>query len=196
MTRGIFGPGTLVLGAGAALLIGFLAAGLILPSTWEATAEASVAAPMDSVLLLLDSPEGWRRWTPWPDSTSRGPGPDRGPGSTMTWSDPELGSGVFRIVEVDEGSRGDAPRRVVYTVDVEGVAGGALTTAGTVTLHAVGDSTRVTWREEGDLGNNPLMGYWALSMERAQGAEMEKSLDRLAEVLGGSAIRSSPEPTR
>ncbi len=197
MIRGIiFGPGTLVLGGGAALLVGFLAVGFILPSTWQATAEATIGAPLDSVQALLDSPEGWRRWTPWPDSTAPGPGPEKGPGASMTWSDPELGSGAFRIVTVNVGASVDGPRTIAYSVEVEGAAGGALQTQGTLTLNARGDSTRVVWREEGDLGNNPLMGYWALSMERAQGTEMGKSLDRLAEVAGGAQITSSPEPTR
>lgn len=196
MIRGVFGPGTLVLGGGAALLVGFLAVGFILPSTWQATAEARIDAPMDSVQALLDSPEGWRRWTPWPDSTAPAPGPEKGPGASMTWSDPELGSGAFRIVDVDVGASVNGPRTIVYAVEVEGAAGGALRTQGTVTLEAVGASTRVVWQEEGDLGSNPLMGYWALSMERAQGTEMGKSLDRLAEVAGGSQVTSSPEPTR
>jgi hypothetical protein len=45
----------------------------------------------------------------------------------------------------------------------------------------------VRWREEGDLGRNPLMGYWALSMDGAQSDELQKSLDRLALLLVDSA---------
>ncbi|NNL31480.1 MAG: hypothetical protein HKO77_10675 [Gemmatimonadetes bacterium] len=196
MIRGVFGPGTIVLGGGAVVLIGFLAIGLFLPGTWDATAEVHVHAPLDSVQVLLDSPDGWRRWTPWPDSVAPGPGPRRGPGASMTWSDSELGSGTFRVEEVGGTASSDGPRTIAYTVEVEGVAGETLRTLGTVTLRAMGDSTRVVWREEGDLGNNPLMGFWALSMERAQGTEMGKSLDRLAEVAGGGQITSSPGPTR
>jgi len=196
MIRGVFGPGTLVLGGGALLLVGFLAAGFFLPGTWEATAEASIDAPIDSVQALIESPEGWRRWTPWPDSVAPGPGPRRGPGSSMTWADPELGSGAFRIEQVEGGPSDSGPRTVTYSVEVEGVAGDVLLTAGVVTLEAAGGSTRLVWREEGDLGSNPLMGYWALFMERAQGTEMGKSLDRLAEVATGRQITSSPEPTR
>ncbi len=185
MIRGAFGPGTLVLGGGAFVLVAFLAVGFFLPGTWAATAETTIDAPLDTVQSLLDSPEGWRRWTPWPDSVAPAPGPSRGPGSAMTWVDREFGSGTFRIEGVDGGGADEGPRTVAYAVEVEGVAGGMLRTAGTVTLMDVGGSTRVVWREEGDLGNNPLMGYWALSMDRAQGTEMGKSLDRLAEVATG-----------
>lgn len=194
MIRGVFGPGTLVLGGGSVLLAGFLAVGFFLPGTWEATAESTIGLPAHTLRLYLDSPDGWQQWTPWPDSLAAGLGPSRGPGATMTWSDPELGSGSFRIVDVDSGAAQPSPHTIAYAVEVEGVGGGVLRTRGTLTLVEVGDSTRVVWHEEGDLGNNPLMGYWALSMGGAQSAEMQKSLDRLAEVA--SEITSSPEPTR
>lgn len=190
MIRGIFGPGTLVLGGGAALLIGFLAVGFLLPGTWAATAEATLPVPAYTLTAYLDSPRGWQEWTPWPDSVSPGPGPDGGAGSSMTWTDPDLGSGSFRIESVD------ADGGVRYVVEVEGAGGSPMRTRGAITLTPTGDSTRVSWREEGDLGSNPLMGFWAIFMERAQGTEMQKSLDRLAEVATGGQVMSEPGPTR
>jgi hypothetical protein len=50
----------------------------------------------------------------------------------------------------------------------------------------------VTWREEGDLGWNPLMGYWALSMNRAQSQELAKGLDRLRSVALDAATAAPP----
>jgi hypothetical protein len=156
MTRGLFGPGTIVLGGGAVLLTVFLLIGFLLPTTWEAQAEATVPAPPAALLPFLDSPEGWQAWTPWPDSTSR--------------------SGLA----------------VSYTVSVEGAGGAVMETRGSVTLSPEGAGTRVVWRESGDLGRNPLMGYWALSMDRAQSTEMQKSLGRLTEVVGEAAEEGSP----
>lgn len=185
--RGVFGPGTVVLGAAAALLLGFLALGFLLPGRWEAGVEARVAAPIPALRPYLDSPEGWQAWTTWPDSALIHSGPHRGAGSAISWDDPELGAGTFTIDDV----RAD---RIDYTVEVEGAGGGVMRTRGTVELVPAGDSTVVRWRERGDLGGNPLMGYWALFMARAQGAEMEKSLDRLGEAARG--VTSEPEPTR
>jgi len=37
------------------------------------------------------------------------------------------------------------------------------------------------WRERGDFGWNPLLGYVARTMDRTQGAQMEAALARLAE---------------
>jgi hypothetical protein len=56
-----------------------------------------------------------------------------------------------------------------------------------VTVAPVPEGVRVTWREEGDLGQNPLMGYWAISMGRAQSEELSKGLQRLDSLVSGSA---------
>ena len=73
--------------------------------------------------------------------------------------------------------------------------GGSLRTDGRIDLVPVEGGTRVTWTEEGDFGWNPLMGYWALAMERVQGRELQKGLDRLeAHLTGGAPTAASPAP--
>lgn len=182
----MFGPGTIVLGGGALLLVVFLAVGFLLPSAWEARAETIVDAPARAIMPLIDSPEGWTRWTTWPDSGTARTGPARGAGASVAWDDRELGSGRFTIDEV----RPD--RSVAYSVEVEGVGGAAQRTTGEISLgEAPGGGTLLRWREEGDLGTNPLMGYWARSMRRMQSSEMAKSLDRLA-----AAAVQAHEPSR
>ena len=176
MSDGPFSFGTKVLGTGALILFAFLGVGVALPATWEAEARARVPGTADATFRYLDSAEGWRAWTPWPDS-SIDSGPERGARATMSWDDPEFGSGVFTIVEVE------APRRVRYRVEVND---GKMWTEGTLELTPEGTGTQVRWREAGDLGRNPLMGYWALSMDRAQSEELHKSLDRLAALLADS----------
>ena len=183
--RWIVGPGTIVLGGAAVLLVAFLAAGFLLPGRWEAMAVDTLSAPPEALRPYLDSPEGWRAWTTWPDSGLARSGPERGAGARMSWDDREVGSGSFTIEAVEPGGG------VRYAVEVAGEAGSAMQTTGVITLTAEGSGTTVRWREEGDLGTNPLMGYWAFFMERAQSAEMAKNLDRLEEVA-----TSSPSPTR
>lgn len=169
-----FSLGTRILGVGAALLVVLLAVGFALPGTWAAERSAILTAPPSAVFPLLDAPEAWRRWTAWPDSGLVPEGPQRGVGARLTWDDPELGDGSFEIIEVVPG------RAVRYAVRVQG---GSMHTDGTFSLAAEAGGTRVTWREEGDFGWNPLMGYWALFMERAQGRELEKALGRLEAMV-------------
>ncbi len=162
--------GCMVLGAGALVLLLILGVGWILPGTWSA--ERSVVLPVapSAVYAFADSPEGWKQWTPWPDSGVVREGPDRGAGARLSWNDAELGDGSFEIVDVVPDSL------VRYRVVVQK---GTMFTNGTLHLTPEEGGTRVTWREEGDFGANPLMGYWARFMEHAQGAELEKALARL-----------------
>lgn len=174
MKRMLFGPGTIVLGGGALLLIGLLVIGAFLPKEWSAVAEGRIEAEVVDILPYLDSPEGWQNWTTWPDSTSR-LGPERGAGSEIHWTDPELGSGSFSIERA--GSDG-----VSYAVEVAGV-GRPLITRGRIDLTPSTNGTVLRWTEEGDLGSNPLMGWWGLWMERLQGTELTKSINQLAAAL-------------
>lgn len=171
-----FSLGTKILGGGAVLLFGVLALGFVLPTDWEAGASQVVSADPDAVYALLDSPEGWRAWTAWPDSGLVRSGPERGTDASITWNDPELGEGSFRIVDAVR------PEHVRYEVEV---SGGAMRTAGTLTLTPIQNGVRVDWREVGNLGRNPLMGYWGFFMEDAQTAELERSLGRLDEAVSG-----------
>jgi hypothetical protein len=174
--RPIFGLGPLVLGTGAFILGLFLFVGWLLPGTWSAERSIVLAAPPAVLFPLVDAPESWRRWTPWPDSGLVASGPAHGVGARLSWNDPELGEGSFHIVEALPDSL------VRYRVEVQG---GSMRTDGTMHLRPEAGGTRVVWKEQGDFGANPLMGYWARFMSRAQGAELEKALERLETVAEG-----------
>ena len=186
MSDSPFSFGTKVLGSGALFLFALLGLGALLPATWEAEAVALLPGAPHAAFRYLDSPEGWLAWTPWPDSSTIS-GPERGAGSTLSWDDDEFGSGSFSIVEAE------VPTRVSYRVEVND---GRMWTDGALELSAEGTGTRVHWREEGDLGRNPLMGFWALSMDRAQSQELQKSLDRLAVLLADSTTATTVDPAR
>lgn len=169
-------PGSVLLGAAGGVLLLFLGIGWLLPGSWSAERSTVLDAPPRSVYPWVDSPAGWQRWTPWPDSGVVREGPERGAGARLSWDDEELGNGSFEIVQAVPDSL------VRYRVVVQG---GSMHTDGTMRLAAAGAGTRVEWREEGDFGSNPLMGYWARFMAHAQGAELEKALDRLGALAAG-----------
>ena len=170
--RGPFSVGVIVLGGAGLIGSLFLAVGWLLPTDFEASAERLVDAPAEAVFRYLDSPEGWRDWTTWPEAGLERSGPDRGEGASISWNDPELGSGALTLTRVVEAER------VEYRVEV----GGSMITEGTIALDARADGVLVQWVERGTLGRNPLMGWWALSMARAQSEELAKSLERLETV--------------
>jgi hypothetical protein len=169
--------GALVLGVGVAL-----------PGTWSAERSTVVGAPPDSVFAWIEAPRRWDRWTPWGGLESTFSGPDRGAGATRSWDDPFMGEGTFTI------TASERPRRLEYRVEVED---GAMVTRGAFTLDAAGPaSTRVTWRESGDFGWNPLMGYAALNMDRIQGTELERGLVRLRLLAETGTLPDSLELDR
>ena len=178
MSASPFSLGTKILGGGALLLFGLLALGFLLPTDWTASATRVLDAEAGEVYPLLDAPEGWRSWTAWPDSGLVRSGPEHGAGAAIAWDDPELGSGSFRIVEAVPGER------VRYEVEV---GRGAMRTEGALILTPRPDGVEVAWHEEGNLGRNPLMGYWAFFMDRAQTTELERSLGRLGEAVSDRA---------
>ncbi|HIB09856.1 MAG TPA: hypothetical protein EYO20_08470 [Gemmatimonadetes bacterium] len=185
--RSPFGPGVTILGTGAVILILFLFVGILLPGTWSAEASALLPASPEATFRYLDSPSGWSRWTIWPDSGVQTIGPQRGEGSGFTWDDPELGTGVFTIVEIHP------PKSIRYHVEMQG---GGMRIDGEIELSLEEGDTRVLWRESGNLGANPLMGYWALSMDRVQTSELEKSLDRLVQLVENPTDFIDSEPSR
>ncbi len=185
MNRSPFSFGVWILGGGAALLAAFLLVGYLLPGSWEAEASRVISGSTDEVLVHLDSPEGWQNWTPWPETGVERSGPARGAGARLAWDDPDLGTGSFTLDEA-------APSGVAYSVNV---GDGAMLSTGSLTLTPTEGGVRVDWREAGDFGWNPLMGYWALSMGRAQSEELSKGLERLDSLVSASAPSGS-EPNR
>lgn len=157
----------------AVVFISLLAIGLILPGTWEVERSLEMPAVPDQVFAYVNDVALWDAWTDWPEAAAERFGPPSGIGAGRSWNDPEFGDGVFTIVESVAGER------VGYRVEVEG---GSMITEGTIDLDRLEDGTRVTWRETGDFGWNPILGYVARAMDRLQGREMEVGLERLREA--------------
>lgn len=163
-----------VFGIVAAAGVLFLMIGLVLSGRWEAERTVHISAPPETVFPYLDSLGLWDEWTVWSEVESELSGPGRGTGARRTWDDPRYGKGAFEIVGSSPGAE------VRYRVDVEQ---GALTVNGVLHLSREGSGTSVRWVEQGDFGRNPLLGYVARTMGRSQGAELERSLERLKAIV-------------
>jgi len=177
----------IILGTLALFFLGFMAVGILLPSGWDAERTAVMPAEPESVLPFLVSPSRWTEWTPTPESGVDAFGPPEGPGAGHRWDDPAYGEGAFRITSVSP------PGEVRYEVEVEG---GSIRIMGHFVLEPTGDgSTLVHWREEGDFGWNPLLGYLASRMNELQGAQMEASLAALQAAVAAAVVPTGPGDT-
>jgi hypothetical protein len=172
----------LVFAAIAALFGGFMLLGLLLPGGWRAERTVDIAAPPEVLFAYVNGASRWAEWTPTLESGSVAFGPAEGSGSGRRWDDATYGNGEFVITS------SEAPREVGYEVLVED---GAIRIVGRMQLEPTPSGTRLTWREEGDFGWNPLLGYMAGRMEELQGAQMDASLASLRQIAEG-AVRSQP----
>lgn len=163
-----------ILGGFAVLLVLFLLGGIFLPGTWAVRRSTTIDAPPEVIYPRLDAPARWDEWTSWEDLESTFEGPARGEGASRRWGDDRYGSGTFTIVEATE------PHRLRYRVVLED---GAMRTDGELVLEPGAGGTVVIWRESGDFGWNPLMGYVALTMDRRQGQQLEEGLRRLKALV-------------
>lgn len=160
----------------ALVLVSFVVIGLALPGSWSAERTRLVAAPLGDVFPYLEDLTLWQEWSSMRQVEGTLSDPPRGTGATLAWDDPQWGAGEFRITDVTPG------REVRYQVAVED---GSIRTEGRIRVSQRDGATEIEWREEGDLGWNPLLAWFALGMERMQGAELQKALDRLQALLEG-----------
>jgi len=164
----------IVLGLVAAVLIGFLVIGFLLPSEWNVERTTLIPALPEEIFPHVESAEGWTQWTPSPDTGIEFFGPTVGQGSGRRWDDPGYGQGEFVIRQIDR------PRSVTYEVEVEG---GAIRIYGKLELQRLREGTRVVWNERGDFGWNPLLGYLAGRMDELQGNQLEAALASLRRLV-------------
>jgi len=166
--------GAKIFGTLAIALIFFLLLGIFLPGTWEAKADGFVNAPPTRVFPYIHRPNLWVEWNSMPEAGLEFFGPSEGTGAGLEWDDPQYGSGQFQLVE-------SAPAEgIEYEVLIEG---GTLTIQGTLTLRPEGDGTRLDWKEAGDFGWNPLLGYAARKMGSTQAMAMTASLEKLRALI-------------
>jgi uncharacterized protein YndB with AHSA1/START domain len=162
------------MGTLATVTLGFIVIGILLPSTWEAEAERTIAAPPEAIFPLLEEAGAWSAWTPSPESGLELFGPARGEGGGFRWDDPGYGKGSFTLRVVEPGGR------IAYAVDVEG---GTIRIEGALTLTPANGGTQIVWRESGDFGWNPLLGYMAGRMATLQGEQLAFALVTLEEEV-------------
>ncbi len=162
-----------IFGAIGTVLVALMLIGFVLPGTWSAEASIEIEATPTEIFPFLNDLRRWDTWTNWGDIDSDLSDPPRGVGASRSWEDPNFGSGSVTIT----GS--ESPNIVRYEVEIEGGA----RVNGELRIEALGGASLVTWREDGDFGRNPLMGYVARGMAKSQGAQLAEGLEKLRYIF-------------
>jgi hypothetical protein len=157
-------------------LLAFVGVGFLLSGQWTAERARMLEATPEVIFPYLEDLEEWKHWSSMAQVEGQLSTPSRGPGAALTWDDPQWGAGRFELLGVEP------LQWVEYRVSVED---GSMETRGRIQLAQGAEGTTLTWREQGDFGWNPLLSYFALGMERMQGDELDKALDRLQELVEG-----------
>ena len=160
------------------LVVAFCAIGLLLPSKVHVERSIVIDRPAATVFAVLDDFAQFNSWSPWaaldPEARYEYSGPRAGVGAKLAWSgNKAVGSGTMTITA-------DTPDRSIE-VALEFSDFGASHSSFTLAPAAAG--VRVTWAYDGELGMNPLMRWMGLTMDGYAGADYERGLSKMKEVI-------------
>jgi uncharacterized protein YndB with AHSA1/START domain len=154
-----------------ALVVLIVAVGFALPSKYHVERSIEVKAPPGKVFALVNDPKQWATWTVWsrrdPAMKVTYSGAPTGAGAKWNWASKTEGTGEMEF------TRSEAPNLVGYALYFPDFGSRS---SGTLAFVPAGAGTRVTWSNDGDTGGNPLMHYFAISMDRMIGPDFEAGL--------------------
>jgi effector-binding domain-containing protein len=158
----------------AAVVVVLAIVGVLLPRNIHVERSISIARPASLIFATVDSFQLFPKWSPWqdldPNMHQSTEGPRDGVGAKLVWSgNDKVGSGTQVITAAT------ANQSVSSDVDF-GKMGVAKST---LVLQPQGDSTRVTWGLDIDMGANPVGHYFGLMMDRMIGKDYAKGLSKL-----------------
>jgi uncharacterized protein YndB with AHSA1/START domain len=160
------------------LVVALVAIAYALPSRYHVTRSIDIDAPPSKIYPLVAEVRAWKQWSAWnqrdPNMVIVYEGPPAGAGARWTWKSASEGNGEMTLT----GAEPD--RRIDYALafpDYDSKATGAIVIEPTSPT-----STRVTWTNDGDLGNNPMMRWMGLVMDRMVGNDFAIGLANLKTV--------------
>jgi effector-binding domain-containing protein len=152
------------------LLVGFL-----LPGSYKVERSSYIKSKPEMIFMLTSNFSLWHTWAPWTkeeDSTMvlEVTGESGKVGSIWKWNGEEFGNGEMLLTETKPGEL------VGYDLAFDH---GKHTSKGKFLIEQEGDSVKVTWRDEGNLGYSPFNRYMGLVMDKMMGPDFEKGLAKL-----------------
>lgn len=169
-----------VLVALAVLVALFFAVGLLLPSKYGTERSVEIEAPPEEVFDHVNNLQANQAWSPWAamdpslkvtySSTAA-----VGEGAWYEWKGEASGNGRLTIL------KSIRPKRIENELDFKEQGKGM----GFWTFEPTEKGTVVTWRMEGDAGNDIIGRWFGLMIDTLVGPQFEDGLARLAKVSEG-----------
>ncbi len=163
-------------------LVGILAVlvliSFLLPKMYKVEKSLFIKAHPDVVYRLTSNFQQWHLWVPWTkeiDTTAVFvmTGPTAQVGTSWRWNGKILGNGEMTLTNVVQ------DQLVAYDLEFNH---GKYRSKGKIVMESKGDSSKVSWIDEGDLGYNPISRFMGLFMDRMMGPDFVKGLAKLKTV--------------
>lgn len=160
------------------LVVTLSAIGLILPKHYNVERSIVINAGPDVVYPEVVNLKAWPTWGVWfkrdPAMELIYSGPDRAIGMRSEWKSVSEGNGEMEITALEHN------KKVVYSLYFPDMDMGS---TGTIEFVPSNSGTRVVWRDEGEVGNNPVDRYVVLMIDSLLGPDFEAGLENLKVVV-------------
>jgi len=165
------------------LVLCLFGGGYAMPGTRTVTLTRSVDVRPDVLHAQITDLATWPRWSAWrvdrdPTATFTLSGESGAVGQSWDWEGERIGDGLLVITAVH-------PDHVAYALTFAD----APASTGTLTLRPSGNGTELTWRNDLQLGNNPIMRMIGPFVATVMEADMDMGMDGL-----GALYPSDGEP--
>jgi len=150
-----------------------------LPMTYRVERSTIMKGDKAVIYDLTSNLGKWDIWTPWTkkaDSTAviELVGSDGQVGTMRKWNGKVIGNGQMTLTQL-------VPSELVaYDLSFQK---GKYNSKGQLIIESMGDSTKVLWTDEGNLGYNPISRYMGLFMAKMMAPEFDKGLAKLKKVV-------------
>lgn len=161
----------------AVILIVLIIISFLLPKTYKVERTTYIKSDKNLIYDLVSNFQKWTVWVPWTkemDSTAvfEIDGQEGQVGTIWRWNGEILGEGSMTSTGYTKG------QKLMYDLSFQK---GKYQSKGEIIIEE-GDSCKVSWIDQGDLGYNPISRYFGLFMEKMMGPDFEKGLAKLKKV--------------
>jgi uncharacterized protein YndB with AHSA1/START domain len=151
----------------------FLVGAALIDPRYRVERSIVVDAPPAKIYPLISAPREWLRWTVWnerePGMKTSFAGPPSGQGARWEWEGKD-GKGLMEFTAAEP------DKSIAYRL---GFVEMNMFSTGALTLTPQGNATRVSWSNEGDMGRNPVMRWFAPFMDGMMAPDFEAGLAKL-----------------
>ncbi|GAA0857286.1 SRPBCC family protein [Aliiglaciecola litoralis] len=160
------------------IVVTLMIIGLFLPSKYSVERSIVINAPANEIYPQLVDLRKWRQWGVWFERDLQMSitytGPDNEVGMKSSWKSDTEGDGEMTITALVPN------KQVTYHLYFPAFEMGS---TGELVLQEQASSTTVTWRDSGDVGNNPVNRYFALVMDSMIGPDFQQGLKNLKNLV-------------